>query len=134
MAKRKSRQAGRILAPARPWFLKYALCYFLFLCVWFLWFLAFAEQPDSAIAKLLTGLLLLGLIPILWFHKETHRERQFVAFVRLGLMLLICLVGTIISEPVIGVLLVVLSIGGVLMYVIVRVRHRRDESSSIRII
>lgn len=130
MAKREFRQSDRILAPARPWFLKYALAYVIFLGVWLL---VFVEEPNSGIAKMLTGLLLLGLIPILWFRKETRRERQFVAFVRLGLMLVVCVVGAIIDEPLIGILLLALSLGGILVYIIIRLVHRKDEVSSVRL-
>jgi hypothetical protein len=118
------------LAPARPWFIKYAIGYLIFLFIW-LW--VFTRQPDTATAKLLTSFLLVGLVPLLWFHKETRRERQVVAFARLGILILICVIGAIIDEPWIGALLVVLSLGGILMYVIIRILHRGDENSSVRI-
>ena len=130
MPKRKIGKRNGILVPARPWFIKYAIGYFAFLCVWLS---VFIRHPDSATAKLLTGLLLIGLIPLLWFHKETRRERQAVAFARLAILLLICLIGAIIDEPLIGGLLIVLSLGGMLVYVIIRALHRGDENSSAHI-
>ena len=131
MVSRKAKNRNWILgAPARPWFLKYAIGYFIFICIWFS---VFIRQPDGVIARLLTALLFVGLVPLLWFHKETQRERQVGAFVRLGLLLLVCVIGAIIDEPWIGILLLVLGLAGILCTLIIRVQHRNDENSPSRI-
>ncbi|MDD5541944.1 MAG: hypothetical protein PHX83_02100 [Acidobacteriia bacterium] len=111
-------------SPTRPWFLKYMLGYLAMFC---LWFPIFLSQPHTILAKILSiamGIYTLSLLFAAGRGEPSELDKRLPTIIRLGLPLLLLLIFGIIQQPLIGMVLLALALGGALCFLIIRSLNR----------
>ena len=114
----------------RPWFIKCALGVLVGfgICLWF-----YISWPNAIITKVLAyaeGLFIVSwLLAGAWDGRpktaeQEKREKKLRLWWRLGPFVLIVLIGSIIAEPLVGVILLMLALGGIGCAFLIRLMNR----------
>jgi len=119
-------------SPPRPWFIKYS---FGVLVAFLIWFGLLLRRPQDLYSKVMAGVFLILLLTFLIIASNDRRqktadqiewEKNLETWWGLGLLLLVILIAAFISEPWLGIALLIIAVSGIGFAFIIRaINHNR---------